>query len=204
MTEPAGSGVGLLARFGPVRGGETPWFVPDEIEACILDPALIQTHAQALEVLQAIQLEIGNIEAQLSDYALEAARHQEMPQGRREWHRRAAFALSVRQGMRRAVNARDRELRGIPDAVPPGAAENQARHSRLRAEAQDRKAGRLLEHAKVQESLAVAELNQSLARHFVEVAAERLAGDVFDALAVEAKRRRQAEVAPPLTSEATA
>lgn len=117
----------------------------DAITALIADPASIQSHEVALEVLDVLDDEIANIQAQLDQAAAEAI-SRPLPADRQAWYKRASYAAAMRRNERHRVMQRDKEIRGTKfrGGTPKDPEVGKLKQARLRDEAQTRKAGMLL------------------------------------------------------------
>lgn len=125
-----------------------PTLTDDQITALIDDPAKIETHEQALTVLDCLDAEIANIQAQV-DAAVIEANARPLASERQAWLRRATYAGAMRRNERHRVMQRDKELRGTKrPGIMPGSKtkeEKLAKQQRLLAEAEARKAAKQAE-----------------------------------------------------------
>ena len=84
----------------------------DDLERFIADPSLIQTHEQALEVIDALDSEIAKIQSQVDAAQIEANVRPLTPE-RQGWVKRASYACAMKRNERHKVMQRDKEIRGI-------------------------------------------------------------------------------------------
>lgn len=124
-----------------------PDLTDEQITVLIEDPAKIDSHEVALEVVAVLDAEIANIQAQVDAAVIEANVRPLNPE-RQAWLRRATYAGAMRRNERHRVMQRDKELRGVK-----GRATTEPKHSkeekrlkqeRLLIEAQDRRLKRQL------------------------------------------------------------
>jgi hypothetical protein len=117
----------------------------DAITALIADPAAIPSHEVALEVLDVLDDEIANIQAQLDQAAAEAI-SRPLPPDRQAWYKRASYACAMRRNERHRIMVRDREIRNskLFGGSPKDPEAKRLKQARLLEEAQTRKAAKLL------------------------------------------------------------
>lgn len=119
----------------------------DEITALIDDPAKIESHEVALEVVAVLDAEIANIQAQVDAAVIEANVRPLSPE-RQAWLRRATYAGAMRRNERHRVMQRDKELRGVKGNATTEPKhtkeEKRLKQERLLVEAQDRRLKRQL------------------------------------------------------------
>lgn len=109
----------------------------------IQNPAAIDTHELALEVMEAINQSIASIDAQLDASAILAG-NRKLRNEEEDWVRRACFALAMKKRDYHKVFQRDRELRGTKGKAQTEAnkdkyAANLLKQERLKAEAEERR-----------------------------------------------------------------
>lgn len=172
---------------------ETPnWLTDEDITAFIADPATIQTHEQALQIIEVLDAEIAEIQAQVDAAAIESNARPLSPD-RQGWLRRASYAAAMRRGHRHRVMQRDKEIRHVKGAAqqqPKRSPEERlAKQTRLLAEAEARRTAKLAEAAKIR--LALEDVAQrrrelkamaSFERAFIVEAEAMLSADVFAAI----------------------
>jgi len=108
----------------------------DTLSELIGDPALIETHEIALEVLDTLDAEIAQIQTQIDAATIEA-NIRPLSSDRRAWLQRAAYACAMRRNERHRVIQRDKEIRGTKFNQPKkDPAEGIAKQERLRVEAE--------------------------------------------------------------------
>lgn len=121
----------------------------DQITALVDDPAKIETHEIALEVLAVLDAEIADIQSQV-DAAIIEANARPLPPDRQAWLRRATYAGAMRRNERHKIFQRDKELRGTKNKGhtpkdPLKAEANKIKQERLREEATVRRKNKELE-----------------------------------------------------------
>ena len=126
---------------------ERPSLTEEEITALIADPALISAHEIALEVLDCLDSEIANIQAQIDAAQIES-NAKPLSADRQAWIRRASYAAAMRRNERHRVMQRDKELRGtkmlasLPRKDPEA---QRIKQERLKMEAETRRDAKKLE-----------------------------------------------------------
>lgn len=119
----------------------------DAIAELIDDPARIQTHEIALEVISVLDAEIAHIQTQV-DAATFEANVRPLSEDRQAWLRKACYAGAMKRSERFRVMQRDKEIRGTKGRAvtePKHSKEERAlKQQRLLAEVEDRRAKRLL------------------------------------------------------------
>lgn len=120
----------------------------DEVNGMINDPATIETHEQAIEIMDILNQEISSIQSQI-DAAQIRSNAKPMDLDEENWLKRASFACSIRKREYHKVCQRDKEIRGTKGKAftPPKHTpeEKILKQQRLLEEAQVKKAKRLLE-----------------------------------------------------------
>jgi hypothetical protein len=178
----------------------------DDIDRFIDDPALIQTHEQAIEVLDALDAEIANIQAQIDAAQIENNARPLSPE-RQAWVRRASYAAVMRRNERHRVIQRDKELRGTkgPKGNPPDPFKKEAnllKQQRLAGEVEIRRIAKQAEHLRLQnerEALAQrrrefqAAQDQQFDRLFVNAARQYLSTEQFEAIRKKARSHTQTD-----------
>lgn len=184
---------------------ETPAaLTDDEITAFIEDPAKIETHEVALEVIAVLDAEIANIQVQV-DAAMIEANIRPLSDERQAWLRRASYAGAMRRNERHRVMQRDREIRrvkGVAQMEPRRSKEEKLlRQQRLLVEGEARreqKRAEGLRQSNLQSELSLKrkELDaaRSFERRFLATAKRLLQPDVYSWIEDEASGR------PPATS----
>jgi hypothetical protein len=119
----------------------------DQITALISDPAKIETHEMALEVIGVLDAEIANIQTQIDAATIEA-NIRPLSSERQSWLKRASYAAAMRRNERHKVYQRDKELRGLKGRAftePKHTKEEKAlKQQRLLVEAETRRASKQL------------------------------------------------------------
>lgn len=165
----------------------------DDVTRFIADPALITTHEQALEIIEVLDSEIANIQAQIDAAQIESNAKPLSPE-RAAWLRRASYAAAIRRNERHRIFQRDKELRGTKNfgGNPPDPTKKEAnllKQQRLTTEAETRKLARQNEHQRLQnEREAIAQKRRELQdeqakrfeRRFVEAARQHLPAEQFE------------------------
>ncbi len=169
----------------------------DAIGAFIDDPATIPTHEIALEVLDVLEHEIADIQAQVDAATIEA---QAVPLSaeKQDWLRRACYAGAMRRNDRHRVMQRDKELRGTKSSGgkakdPDKVKANLAKQERLLEETKLRRINKEIERSKqtaaqmrlAQERRELHAL-QSYQNRFVESAKRLLPTDTYEAIRASA------------------
>lgn len=179
----------------PVR--ETDPLTDDEITALIGDPANIESHEQALEIIETLDTEIANIQVQIDMLAIES-NGRALPPERQNWLRRASYAAAMRRNERHRVMQRDKEIRGTKGrAQQEPKLPNEAKilkQQRLMEEAATRRAAKQADALRSQFALQdVAQRRRELAEqssfnhHFVAEAKRRLPDETYEALSAFAR-----------------
>ena len=168
----------------------------DAFEARIDDPALIETHAEALAMIAEIEANVASIDMTVEVYRGEVSISGEdrVSDDRHAWYRKALYARAHRMKEIARIHRRDKELRSIvpaPAAPSPGRVERQAKQQRLQAEAQDRRAGRQLKLAEQANLAAQITERTSQNKLFVAAAREVLPPEIFEQIKADAKQRRR-------------
>jgi hypothetical protein len=174
----------------------------DQITAYIADPATIETHEIAREVIDCLDAEIAGIQAQV-DAAMIEANIRPLSEDRQVWVKRASYAAAMRKNSRHRVYQRDKELRGLkgPATMEPkhSKEEKALKQQRLLVEAEARRDAKKL--ALQNTTLQIATISQQRREmdarrsfeHRFYMAATRL-------LAPEQVAAIKAEASPPLSS----
>lgn len=184
--EPAGSSSPSCAVAGAILSDA-------DLDRFIADPAMIQTHDQAVEVLDALDDEIADIQAKVDACQIEHSAKQ-MPPETQAWLRRASYAAAMRRNSRHRVMQRDKELRGTKSfggnpQDPTKKEANLLKQQRLAGEVEIRRLAKQSEHIRLQnerEALAMkrrefqAQRDQQFERQFVEAARRYLPTDQFE------------------------
>ncbi len=162
---------------------ELPDLSDDDYEARIADTALIATHAEACAILVELDSNIAHIQTQIDLFATEAT-GRAMPENRRDWLRRAAYACAIQRSQRHRVLARDRELRNssIVQKAKKDREERMAQQARLTVEAEGRKLAALVQQQQMQDA-------RHYGRLFVKVAKERLPPETVGEIDAEVRAR---------------
>jgi hypothetical protein len=176
-------------------------FLDDEFEAKVRDTALISTHAEALAMIEEIDMNAADIQAQIDAFRIEmVARVGEMPQHRLDWCRRASCALAMRRVERERILKRDRELRGVYEKAAANAALGVTKAERKLAGIANFTAQSEAAKAKSVARAADLELERQrlinkldVNRHFVAIAKKKLSAEQFEAIHQAA---REAVTAP--------
>lgn len=174
---------------------ERPSLSEAEITALIADPTLIESHEIALEVLDCLDDEIANIQAQVDAAQIESNAKPLSPD-RMRWLQRAAYAGAMRRNERHRVIQRDKELRGTKarntPKDPDKAASNLIKQHRLATEAETRRETKRIraEELRVQQmALANAKYEMKMkmdsAHRFREVAKRLLPAELYDRIVTE-------------------
>lgn len=169
----------------------------DQVTAYIADPATIENHEQALEVIETLDAEIASIQAQIDAAAIENNAVQLSP-GRQGWLRRAAYAAAMRRNDRHRVMQRDKEIRGTKGngLTPPKRTpeERLLKQQRLMEEAQARRVAKQADVLKRQAQLEDIALRRrelkasmSFSCLFVQEAQRRLPVEEFQAISAAVK-----------------
>jgi hypothetical protein len=171
----------------------------DTIGRLLDDPALIETHEQAAELIDMLDREIANITAQIE--AAEMNRTASTERGQ-NWLRRATYARAMRINERIRVRQRDKEIRGTkgPAQTPPsglGREESALKQQRLMEEASARRAARAadmerertrqMELARAKEELKASRA-AAFERRFVDAAKRLLPSETYRAIVDAAKQ----------------
>lgn len=163
----------------------------DDINRMIDDPALIETHEQALEVMAVLDAEIAAINSQV-ETCQTMYFGRPLPPEKEAWVRRATYASAMRRNDWNKVYKRDKELRGLKSVqrVSLRVAEQPeriARQQRFQAEAEDRKAKRAAEHDALRLRQAEAsnkanelKIRRSFNHHFHQAAKDILAPELYE------------------------
>lgn len=118
-------------------------------EPMVANPLLIETKEMAQEVLNWLNREIANIDAQLDAAAIQAGQR-EMPESKADWLRRACYAVAMKKRDYHKIYQRSRELRGIkgPSQTEPSHTkeEKALKHQRLLVEAETRRTAKQLQY----------------------------------------------------------
>lgn len=137
----------------------------DEITALISDPAKIETHEMALEVLGVLEAEIADIQSQV-DAAVIESNIRPLSEDRQAWLRRATYAGAMRRNERHRVMQRDKEIRGtkIRQNPPKDPETGRLKQERLKLEAEARRDSRKLELTKANNrTMEIAQQRRELA-----------------------------------------
>lgn len=126
----------------------------DDVDRFIADPALITTHEQALEILETLDDEIANIQAQVDAAQIESNAKPLSPD-RLAWVQRASYACAMRRNMRHRVMQRDKELRGTKSwggkpKDPDKKEANIVKQRRLAGEVEIRRLAKQSDHLRLQ------------------------------------------------------
>jgi hypothetical protein len=128
----------------------------DQITAFIGDPATIPDHDTALLVLDCLEAEIVNIQAQI-DQAMAESTMRPLSEDRQAWLKRASYACAMRRNERHKVFMRDKEIRGTK--IQQG-----SRKSPAEVEERRLKQLRLMEEAAARREKAAAKRASDLVR----------------------------------------
>lgn len=117
----------------------------EQFQALIADPAQITSHEIALEILDVLDGEIAEIQAQIDQAAVESITKPLTPE-RQAWLKRASYAAAMRRNERHRVMQRDKEIRGTKfhGGKPKDPEVGKLKQARLLEEATVRKAGKQL------------------------------------------------------------
>jgi len=176
---------------------DTTGLTDEQVTAFIADPATIETHEQALEIIETLDAEIANIQVQIDMLAIES-NGRALPPERQNWLRRASYAAAMRRNERHKVTQRDREIRGTKFRVQQEPKlPNEAKvlkQQRLMEEAVTRRVAKQAESLKAQLALQdVAQRRRELEalssfnHRFVAEAKKRLSPTEFEALSEAAR-----------------
>lgn len=175
---------------------ETAPLTDEQVTAFIEDPATIESHEDALEVLAVLDAEIADIQVQVDAATIEA-NIRPLSEERQAWLRRASYAGAMRRNERHKVMQRDREIRRVKGAAqmePRRSKEEKIlRQQRLLVEAETRreqKRAEGLRQANLQTELSLKkrELDaaRSLDRRFMGAAKRLLAPELYEQIAAAA------------------
>lgn len=172
---------------------------PDDwATAYIDDPAKIDTHELALNVVEVLEREIASIQAQIDAAQIEA-NIRPLSDARINWVKRASYAVSMRRQELHRVMQRDKELRGTKNyggkpRDPDKKEANLIKQQRLADEVAIRRAAKQAEVLKLQNAQHALALKrrefsarQAYERRFVEAAKQYLPSDQFDYLCTQAR-----------------
>lgn len=182
---------------------ERPRLAEEEAEKLIGDPALIDSHELALEVMALLDHRIAEITVQL-EVAGAQAQLRPMSAEREGWFRRAAYARAMFGRAQHRIFMRDKELRQarglhhLQQKFAPEVKEEKAqRHQRYVLENEGRKQAREVEkakHAAAAEQQRTAQMQLAAARNFhrafVALAKEHLPAAQFEAIRSLAEAKR--------------
>lgn len=173
---------------------DLPDLSDDDFDAMTSDPAKITTHEQANAILIELDESIGNIQAQIDAYAIEAVAVPMAPD-RQSWLHRAAMACGIKRSQRFRVVMRDRELRmgrrDLTQKTPEEQVAKAAKQERVKTDQELKKASASAKFAAAQAQIALSAERRALSTLFQAVAHERLETSAFDEIVEEAKRRRK-------------
>jgi hypothetical protein len=167
----------------------------DQITAYIADPATIETHEIAREVIDCLDAEIANIQAQV-DAAMVEANVRPLSEERQAWVKRASFAAAMRKNSRQRVYQRDKELRGFkgPATMEPkhSKEEKALKQQRLLVEAETRRDAKklalqntTLQIAKIAQQRRDLEAARSFEHRFYMAAKQLLSAEQIEAIKAE-------------------
>lgn len=165
----------------------------DDLDRLIGDPALIPTHEVALEVIDALDAEIADIQAKVDACQIEH-NAKPMPPETKSWLQRASYAAAMRRNSRHRVMQRDKEIRGCKlfGGNPPDPTKKEAniiKQTRLAGEVEMRRLAKQSEHLRLQnerETLAhqrrafQAERDIQFEKRFVDAARRYLSEEQFE------------------------
>ena len=165
---------------------DLPALSDERFDAVCADPTIIENHQEAAAVLQELDGDIANIQAQLDAYEIEFS-GRTPPEERRSWFRRASHARAFKASIRHRVIMRDKELRKTkgPSTTPAkrDPAVGLAKQARLMVEAENRRADIAARRVAVEQQRSVNSI-------FAAVAKEKLPPEIYSDLMSEAKSRR--------------
>lgn len=181
----------------------------DEIETLINRPDQIESREQGWEIIEIIDAEIANIDAQIA-VAESEGRISPLSEDRRDWLRRAAYARAMKANERDRVYRRCKYFRFMkgPDnqesteAAKTKAEANRIKQERLKIEGEAKRLKRANEAETIRlEQMKIAQLKreikarQSLQHHFVQIAAEHLLQLTYDEIMNAARDAARKEMA---------
>lgn len=170
----------------------------EEFERKLDDPSLIETHEEAHGIIREVMENVANIDMQIEVYRGEVAISGEdaVSPDRHAWYRRALYARMFRTREIDRVYKRDKELRGIVVQATQvkDRSDRVAKQVRLQAEAEERRAAKLLQVIRLQYAGAVVAERSSVRKHFVAAARAQLIPEMFDAIMTAAQASRASKV----------
>lgn len=180
-----------MSETGYLQNETRPAELTDEqITALIADPAKIETHEIALEIIGCLDAEIANIQVQIDAATIEA-NIRPLSAERQAWLRRASYAAAMRRQERHKVMQRDKEIRGTKGKAFTEPKRNKEegllKQQRLMAEAEARRDKRRAEvlalenqKASIANTRREMELKMSFNRRFHDAAERLLPKETYD------------------------
>jgi hypothetical protein len=157
----------------------------DDFDTKLRDTSLIATREECLDIVTQLDHAIASIQRQIDVFNIKNDGLVLHPD-QEDWLQNAAYACAMKKNQRHKVMMRDREFRNVkfqqhndPALKLAKQEKHIAKNERMKAEAEARKAAKLVEQQKWQVAQAEISYQKSVARHFVNVARERLGDDVF-------------------------
>lgn len=164
----------------------------DQITAYIDDPASIETHEIANEIIGCLHNEIAAIQAQIDATMIEA-NVRPLSEERQSWVKRASYAAAMKKQQLRSVHQRDKEIRGTkgPAVTEPKVSreEKALKQQRLLVEAETRRDAKKLalqnatiQVARIAQQRRDLEAARSFERRFYAAAVKLLPAEQTEAI----------------------